>query len=204
MTTKTEIFKLALHRLGTERIISADTNTNKRTALLNDIYSVNRRKLLRHHFWNFSLRRAKLAQLTTKPAFGYEYEYALPADYLKVWIIADDGTKIKNLHPTEFRTTIEPEYVVEGNKILTDLKEVYIIYGADIVDTTQYNDTFIEALYLTLASKSCYSITQDKDLTKLILSELEKFLGEARTDSSQEYSAPDSYMIEDFTSIRGN
>ena len=204
MTTKTEIVNLALHRLGTERVSNLTAN-NKRTKVMNDIYETVLKKTLRHHSWNFALKRVQLSQLTTKPAFGYEFEYSLPADYLKIWEIADSSDIIRNPHPgCEGFIRTKVEYVIEDGKLLTDLEEVYVLYGYNNIDTSLYSDTFIDALSLGLAAKACYSITQDSNLNQLLNAELEKYLSESRSDSSQEYSAPDAYVVEDFTAIRGS
>jgi len=203
MTTKTQIVNLALHRLGTERINSLADN-NKRAKIMNDLYDTTRRKLLRNHSWNFALKRAQLNKLVNKPAFGFEYEYSLPADYIKIWNIADASGVISNAHPGNLGFIPDKQqFVIEDGKLLTNLEQAYVLYGYDNTDTSQYTDTFIEAFALTLAAKACYSITQNNETTQLILGEVEKYLGESRSDSAQEYSSPDSYEISDFTAIRG-
>ncbi len=201
--TKTQIVNLALTRLGTERIADI-TDNNKRAKLMSDIYDMLRRKLIRHARWNFALKRAQLAKLASTPAFGFEFEYQLPADYIEIWDVGDSSGVFRNLHPgCEGFLRLGQDYVIEDGKLLTDEGSIFVLYSYDNTDTSKYTDTFIESFALSLAHKACYSITQDTNLTNVIFGELEKYLGEARHDTSREYTQGETYVVEAFTGIRG-
>ena len=82
-TTETSICNSALIKIGADRINSM-TETNRRAQLCNEQYSKVRDEVLRSHPWNFAITRAEFSQLTTTPSFGYNYEYSIPSDCLRI------------------------------------------------------------------------------------------------------------------------
>ena len=79
MATEVSICSNALRKLGDDPITSLTEDT-ERARLCNAFYESSRDSLLRSHPWNFAITRATLAKLSSTPAYGFAYQYALPTD----------------------------------------------------------------------------------------------------------------------------
>ena len=79
MPSETDIANVALRLVGGTRITSLTQATPNANAV-NDIYSQIRDDMLEYP-WNFATQRVELAQVSTTPAFGFDFAYALPADW---------------------------------------------------------------------------------------------------------------------------
>ena len=142
----------------------------------NAIYDPVRRSLLRSHNWNFATEYVELGQLTTTPAFKFQYAYQLPSDCLRVI----------DLHGTE------ENFKVIGNKIFTDAESAYLIYIKDVTDTGAFDVLFEECLVLKLAYEACFYITGSAPLTAQLIQEFEMKFKEAKRADGQE-DIPDTW-----------
>lgn len=172
MSSKVSIANLALTILGADRITSLEDNLEN-ARRITAIYDQCLEDVLRAHPWNFALVRQGLARLTTTPAFGYDYEYQLPGDCLRV-IEVNDGTNII----TDFK--------IEGRKLLTDNTEVKIKYIGNITDPNQYTSQFIFVFSSRLASEIAYAITNNKATAELLFNLYATRLQIAKETDAQE------------------
>lgn len=62
--------------------------------------------------WNGLRHRVELARSSTDPVYGYSYAYVLPADLVTITDVENDGE----------------DFVIEGDRLLTEADEVYITY----------------------------------------------------------------------------
>ena len=145
-----EICNLALVSLGADTIMDMDED-NESARKLKAIYVPVLKDLLRAHPWNFSSKRASLAQLTETPAFGFSYYYQLPSDCLRAVEVNEDP-KIN--------------FVVEGRKLLCDEGTVDLKYIAYIEDPTLYDANFVALFAARLTAEVAYAITQSRTVTK--------------------------------------
>ncbi len=157
MASQVEIANRALTKLGAARIISFDDD-NKQARAVKSMFEIVRDSELRAHLWSFSVKRTSLAALTTTPTWGFDYEYQVPADYLRL-------VQVNDVYPgpslDDYRNASVAEYVVESRKILTNLSApLRIRYVARIEDTTQWDATFVEAIASRLAFEMCEDLTQ--------------------------------------------
>lgn len=147
MASSTEICNLALVIIGQEPIITLD-DTSKAARLCSRLYQPTLDALLRAYPWSFAIRRVKLAQEVETPIFGFLYQYALPSDCVR---IVSTSIPCNN-------------YVVEGNKILTDEPMVELRYVHKTESANDFDAQFIQVLALRLAKMMCQSLTADQDL----------------------------------------
>ncbi len=138
--SETEICNLALGHLGEGRVTSLEEDSVAARACALHFAAV-RDQVLRSHRWNFAQDRVSLAQLAEAPAFGWAYQYELPADCLRV--LEFNGTEIGDW--------ISNEFVIEGRKLLTDAGTARLVYLKRIVDVSLYDALFVEALAVKLA-----------------------------------------------------
>jgi hypothetical protein len=141
-----KIANLALTRLG-EETITAFTETTEAAIVMNLLYPIVRDEEIQAHPWVFAQARTQLSQDTTTPDFEWDYQYALPADYLG------------SLNDSLYNPVLDGTFAIEGNKLLTNEETVYFKYTKRITDTTLFTPMFVEALYLKLAMAAASRIT---------------------------------------------
>lgn len=162
--TQIKICNLALIRVGADRISSISQDT-KSAIILNAIYEQCRDAVLRDHKWNFALKRVTLDPTGDEPAWGYDYEYDLPADYLREVEEEESST----------------EYVIEDSKIRSDEPELNLIYIYRNDNESSWDSMFADAFAWKLAMESSYALTQSLALKAECEKSYLKALQSART-----------------------
>jgi hypothetical protein len=179
--TNVQIANLALAKIGDEggQITSFDQQ-KKEANLVKKFYEPSLREVLRLHAWNCAKARSQLAQSVTTPTFGFKYQYALPADCIRVLKIAR-STDTQQFYREKL------EYEINGRMLLTNYDPIYLLYIKYITDPNQMDDLFIRALYTTLAAKLAYPLTEDSNLVRMLEDELSTvIMPEARRVNSFE------------------
>jgi len=185
MASPVSICNLALTVLGADRITAmSDNSENARR--LTAIYDACLEDVLRAHPWNFAIVRQQLALLSTTPVFGYEYEFQLPGDCLRV-IEVSDGTNLVE------------SFVIEGRKLLSDQNSISIKYIANVVDPNQYTSQFIFVFSSRLASEIAYAVTNNKSTAELALQTYMQRLQNAKETDAQESSSVNVIDQDDWT-----
>ena len=169
------ICNLALGNIGSSRIVSIDDASQPARYCKLFFYQC-RDEVLRSHAWNFANARAALTALSTAPAFGYDYQYQLPTDCLRV-------LQLNSFEETEAR----PTFAVEQGMLLTDEDTAQILYTARIEDANLYDPLFIKALSIKLASDIVTPLTGSRAQAGELMQEFEGMLkGLAATQDSNE------------------
>jgi len=179
MASSVEICNLALYLVGSERISSLSENT-KRAKICNDLYVIVRDSFLGSHPWNFAVRRVELAKTATTPEFGFEYEYQLPADILRVLTLEHDDIL----------------YRIEGDKLLSNEATMKIEYVAKEEDTSKYPSYFIDAFSAKLAVRLSYPLVQSNELKTELRDHAKELFRDARLYDAQEGSPRDLMKTE--------
>ncbi len=164
--TIVEICNSALARLGSEPIEALDDNT-KRAKLCSAHYERLKKDILNKHPWRFA-RKRKVLTGSASPAFGFDYSYSLPSDFIRPFRSEEDYAA----------------WEMEGNKILTDEGNLQFIYICT-VEEANFPQYFVEALIALIAKEFSYSLVQSNELQDRVEAEYKAKLSEARfTDSS--------------------
>lgn len=121
------------------------TEQPEREEILNGIFE----DLLNKYIFKFSLKRKQLSRLSEKPAFGYLYQHQLPVDFLRL---------------TKFKDNLYFEYEINGNKILSNQKDISIEYVSKQVDYDILPPSLRKYLEFRLAAETSYLITEDPQL----------------------------------------
>lgn len=196
MASQVELANRALTKIGEARIMSLDDDIEA-ARVVASLFSVVRDAELRAHNWNFSIRRDALAALSTVPAWGYYYQYQLPADCLRVIQV---GEYLPPPSMSNYRMTSESEWQIEGGKVLTNLgAPLKIRYVSRVEDTGAWDALFVEAFACRLAVELCERITQSNTKRDAAWGEYEKALNSAvRSDAIENPSEPlpdDSWIL---------
>jgi len=153
MPTKTDIANIALAKFREGRITNIESNTDSVAVVMNDQYDHALELLLEEHRWNFAGKRVTLTKVSDAPPFGWDYQYQLPSDIIRLRDVNGEDVEASSRL-----------YTVEGDKLLTNDKTVTITYTGKVTDTNLFSPSFIESLAFKLASITCGRLTGDSDL----------------------------------------
>lgn len=134
------------------------------------MYERLRDAVLRSHPWNFAIKRAELAELTSDPIFGFVNQFQLPADCLRVLRTDED----------------QIPHQIEGKVLLTDAGTVKIKYLSRITDPNQFDSLFVMALEDRIASELAYNLSDNRALSIDMRAKYKETLREARAMDGQE------------------
>lgn len=157
MASVIQVANRALTKLGSGRITSLSDDV-KAARSINSCFEDIRDDELRVNRWQFAMKRVSLAALASAPEFGFNYQYALPADFLRLDMINDEypSAVMDNYIGAETQ-----EYMVEGNLILTDIQApLKLRYIARITDPNQWDVNFREMVASRIAMEICEDLTQ--------------------------------------------
>jgi hypothetical protein len=184
MASSTDIVNRALYRLGLQRINSLSDN-NPRAVVMNDLYTQVRDQILEKYYWSFARKRATLSPLAIAPEFGYDYQFDVPADFIK--FVEEYEERILYL---------------EDDKILSDESSLEIVYIYRNTDTGKYSPLFNKLLSLHLALEGCYVFTQKESYVKGIIQEIELAELDAFTSNAQGQGEPEDLEYDDLINTR--
>ena len=152
--TDVQICNLALARLGDARIDTlADATAQAQYCTL--FYTQTVAELQAEFDWQFCRKQVSLTSGTT-PLGGYTFQYALPADYIRSFRLA-------NIDESENFG----QWEILGAYLQTNFASpVTLDYIANITDTTKFPAIFTELLAVKLAGVLAMPLTGSKDLFK--------------------------------------
>lgn len=185
--SEASICNKALTFLGANRISSLDEDSLE-AKLCKEHYADVRDDLLRSHPWKFALARVELAKIATAPAFGWDCQFQLPNDCLRV--VELDGQEADN-------------WTVEGTTLLTNVTVAKIKYIKRVTVTVQFDSVFTTVLALDLGILLSYALTTSQGIRSDLVSLREAKIKEARTFSAQE-SVGDRVYADEWLNYRGN
>jgi hypothetical protein len=169
MASKVGIANLALILLG-EKVISSFTQGTPAANFVAARYDDVRDELLRQHNWSFAASRIKLARNTTAPVFGFNYSYAMPADWIKTEAVFDNDSGLGSF-----------TYKVVGMDIETNAENVWMSYIRRVTDPNQMPPDFRAALSHMLAVEGSIALSDNSSLRDRLLPDMERKIRRARS-----------------------
>lgn len=196
MASAIEIANRALTKLGERRIL-AFTDDTKQARDVNSMFAVVRDAELRSSRWRFALARAQLPALSTAPAFGYERQFQLPNDCLKVLEV---GFYSPGVDLSDYVQTDNSDYAVEGSVILSNLEApLNLRYVKQVTDPTLFDALFVEAFACRLAAELAEPLTESGSKKETAWREYDRAKSEAIRANSIERpphkAADDTWML---------
>ena len=180
MATEAGICNSALSKLGNNRINSLTEGTPAANLCLEQ-YGKLRDHLLRSHDWNFAASRVKLAQLSSTPGFGYDYQFALPSDWMRTISIHPGDSRRQ--HITDYATE---STAAEGRVVRTDYADVYLRYVRKVEDPNVMEPAFREALAWRLAMELAVPLAKSGSLRDRMAAGFEDALAIAKSIDGQD------------------
>ena len=180
--TKTQIANIALAKFREGRITNIESTTDPVAVVMNDQYDHALELLLEEHRWNFAGKRVTLTKISDDPPFGWDHQYALPADCIR----------LKDVNGEDVEASSKA-FTLEGRYLLTNDDTVTITYVAKIIDTNFFSPSFSEALAFKLSSLTCGRLTGDTELAIMLDKQYNYALSKAihndtKADGSREHN----------------
>ena len=171
ITSPENIINLALVRVGREPYVQSIYEGSLAAKAALAIYGQTRDDLLRTQDWPFARRDVGLTLLkaappggyvpptvwdaTTNPPLPYSYEYAYPADALRIRSVRNADTFLVNYDPRDnlFTVSNDNNYSPAQKVILCDVGPTAVAsYTGQILDPSTMDADFIEVLVAALAT----------------------------------------------------
>lgn len=189
MTTPISICSNALLQLGKKAIASFEDD-NDNAVLCSNLYPLERDSILREHYWNCAMKRAVLAPVAIAPAFGFEAQFLLPSDFLRLYQVGDYWVGDQRC----------PGYKLEGRNVLADGTVLPIVYVYR-ADESGWDSKLVELMTARMLWKLAYPVTQSTSLREELKDEYQRLAKTARAIDAQEDSAVE--LSDDFPLITG-
>ncbi len=176
MTDQVGIVNLALTKLGAKAInsISSDIESARVASV---IYEAVRDAELQANPWKFALRRASLAASANTPAFGYDLQYIVPADFLRLYEI--------NEYPVMFPTS-DPLFAIESHEddgkviVTNETAPLKIRYVARIENEAMFDPLFVMSFACRLAVEMSDRLTEHQGKKQLVIAEYRESIALAK------------------------
>lgn len=185
MPSVIDICNKALDKIGQDPIVSL-ADGNKAANLCNRNWPLIRDQVLRDHPWNFAVKRATLAPLSTAPVWGFTAAFQLPSDNLRLLEVRDLSTD---------------EFQLEGQTIQANQTVLYIRYIRRVEDPNVYDTLFSDTVATRLAAELCESLTNSTSKKKGLFDEYEDSITRAKRVDGQE-NPPQQYEEDDWIKVR--
>lgn len=160
MATPTDIANSALIRLGAEPVMDLFDTSKSSARVLAVQYPILRDRLLTAYRWQFAMKRESLAASADAPAWGYDFQYALPLDFLRIDQVGDD---YPGYDGSDYRDSDTADYAIEGRYLLTNRSApLNIRYVRRVGDGEMGSAAphYVDALSIALAFTCCEKIAQ--------------------------------------------
>lgn len=175
-TSKVQICSNALLLLN-DRTISDFNEDSDRARLAANLWDNARQFVLRAHPWNCAARRVQLAPEASAPAFDWAFSFLLPADSLRLLSVGRRGE--------------EPDYEIEGRRILMDESVCPVRYITDLEDVSAWDAGLVEAMTIYMAHKFAYPVTGSAQRANDLLQTFSSILQTATGIDGQEQPMPE-------------
>lgn len=183
MTSRVEIFNLALGHLGDSAMISSPDQAGKQAQECRRAYDQARRSELRSFPWAFASMAAALALETDTDKLGYGNVYRVPVDSLRIYGVMPQ-TGVRTWMSTPGSCWESPEraqlpvvpYTIMGTQILADLDGAYVTYARDVTEAEMTDPLFVDVLSLALAVRIAPAIigtAAGQQASRLLIATLE-------------------------------
>jgi len=158
MMDKTELCNLALLTVG-DKALTDYNEDNYKGSVVRTFYPIVKERVLREHAWNCATKRQKLAQLTSDPAFGYDFAYQLPTDCIRAIQLNDPAYS----------------FHIEGDRLVTDTSPAYLMYIAD-VEVAKLDPHVTRCIQYQLASELANTLAQNIKMSQALEEKLQKWI----------------------------
>lgn len=200
MASLVEICNNALTKLGESRIV-AITDDTKPARALNAVWDMKRDAELAAHPWTFAIRRAALPAAVDTPEFGWDYQFPLPSDYLRLVEVGENMV----LYMGDTTPYFQVEGISTGMAILCDeTAPLNVRYVSRVEDCGLWSPLFCELMACRLAADLCEELSASDSKRQRALEEHKATLILARRANAIEQPPQPTVETAWVRAMRGN
>lgn len=167
----TQIANQALSLIGETPVNSLDDGSKAARIMSVNIRPAHR-AMLEEYDWADATRRVELTAEEDTPPYGWQFQYRLPADLVRVSAVNEER--------------YSPVWNLENDRILTNLTPVFLRYIAE-VDPWEMSSSYQQALVYELAKRAAPAITGRLSDLDRMEQYARRYLEQAmRTDAGQQ------------------
>jgi hypothetical protein len=173
MSNQTDLCNLALAEISDQRITStSEDSTPARACAL--LFRPTVEAVLMEASWRSARGRQTLVRNATAPEFGWDYSYALPADFMRLVSLNDQSAD----------DNLDPDCEIEGNALLTDETAAAIVYVRNpFANPAEFSVVTLsrackDCIVALLASKLANQLRQNPQLSNRFYEMYERLLAE--------------------------
>jgi hypothetical protein len=174
MASTTGIINSAIRKLGASRITGRDDGS-RNANIADDIYDDVLEKTLRSANWKFAKTLAKLARSSVDPAFGFDYTYEQPSDYVRTVAVYNNDAGVGIAR-----------YKLHGDGFHSNDEEIYLEYIRLETDPNKMTADFRECLAYDLAKEMSTPIKAGKAIRDRLTKDYEDIRAIAKSQDSIE------------------
>lgn len=166
--TETDIANRALALIGQPSISSIHEGTGAARSIAVHFEAI-RDALLRSHPWDFATVRVELSRDSEQPAFGWQYQFPLPDDFLRLNTFNEVDSDL-----------CRSSFDIEGSVLLTNSTAALVSYVQRIKDPSRFDSLFADVFAHQLAAAVCIDITGNESLSRELSKDAQRKLKGAR------------------------
>ena len=148
--SQTEVVNLALTRLGQDRVISIGDDVEA-ARIMRSLWDMTRDTVLAAYPWKFAIKRTSLPALAAAPDYGWERQFSIPDECLRLVQVGDDYV---------FYTGLLETFQLEGGVIMTnEAAPMRLRYVQRVTNVGLWPVLFGRVVALQLALDACEKLT---------------------------------------------
>lgn len=199
--TNTKVANRALNAIGNTTVLTdLETDASTQAKIVRRVYQDCVDAVLQEVDWNFNARRVALPALDVRPVFDFAYQYALPADCLKVRDVYDSGagTAIATGYGDEFlfdreRWVVETVGDTDENMVRVIACDIgaplNVLYSRRVEALSRWSPLAVEMLIARVSMLIAMPITQKQSIYDNARDSYMMIKGQAAGRDAQEGSA---------------
>jgi len=190
--SETTIANLSFALIG-EDIVGNLSGDSKAVNAFNAIYEQARNEMFTlPENWNFCSTRAELSPYGTAPVTGYDYQYGLPDNCLRIiCFTSEDGDTIQY----KYRREVYVSGNTQVDVLLTNQDECFIRYIVLRTNPNTWPPWFVKLVYHNVAKLICKPLTKDDQKNNLIARWYEDAYDDAKAANGMEGAEVDDNSV---------
>ena len=184
MPSKTQIANIALAKFREGRITSIESTTDAVAIVMADQFDNALGMVLEEHRWNFAGKRATLTELGSTPSFGWDKQFQLPGDCIRVKDVNGEDAEASS-----------KSFEIEGDVLLINDTTAEITYIYLVTNMNLLKPSFVDALAYKLAALTCSRITGDAQLTIALDRQYDVALAKAQLNDAKANGSRDKNLM---------
>src|SRR6202034_2459124 len=197
------VCNIALQLIGYPQRLRDIFEGSKASKIALDLYAETRDETLRERNWGFANRAVTLPLLKSAPSSGYSssapwantyppipwaYEYAYPADCIRLLYVYSGQTAFPNNDPlpVQYKTANDNAYSPPQRVILSNQANAVGVYTGQVTDMTTWEPLFTRTMTHALAQRFAAALAQGQALIELRKQEAQSEMESAAESEARE------------------